>query len=76
MVGFTLFSERSGEEAAYTLMRSISKLMADAVRGQGGAAQCYASNWALPEVVPQTLSQSITLRPPVPALASFRSRVC
>jgi hypothetical protein len=24
MVGFTSFSERSGEEAAYTLMRSLS----------------------------------------------------
>ena len=31
MVGFTSFSERSGEEAAYTLMRSLSKLMDDAV---------------------------------------------
>ena len=36
MVGFTSFSERSGEEAAYTLMRSLSKLMAEAVREQGG----------------------------------------
>ena len=35
MVSFTSFSERSGEEAAYTLMRSLSKLMADAVREQG-----------------------------------------
>jgi hypothetical protein len=29
---FTSFSERSGEEAAYTLIRSLSKLMDDAVR--------------------------------------------
>ena len=29
MVGFTTFSERSGEEAAYTLMRSLSKLMGE-----------------------------------------------
>ena len=35
MVGFTGFSERSGEEAAYTLMRSLSKLMDEAVREQG-----------------------------------------
>jgi len=34
MVGFTSFSERSGEEAAYTLMRSLSKLMDEAVREQ------------------------------------------
>ena len=39
MVGFTSFSERSGEEAAYTLMRSLSKFMADAVRDQGGVVQ-------------------------------------
>ena len=31
MVGFTTFSERSGEEAAFTLMRSLSKLMEEAV---------------------------------------------
>ena len=36
MVGFTSFSERSGEEAAFTLMRSLSKLMDEAVREQGG----------------------------------------
>ena len=28
MVGFTAFSERQGEEAAYTLRRSLSKLRA------------------------------------------------
>ena len=32
MVGFTSFSERSGEEAAFTLMRSLYKLMDEAVR--------------------------------------------
>jgi class 3 adenylate cyclase len=35
MVGFTSFSERSGEEAAYRLMRNLSKLMDEAVREQG-----------------------------------------
>ena len=39
MVGFTSFSERSGEEAAYTLMRSLSKLMDEAVREQGDVVQ-------------------------------------
>jgi len=39
MVGFTAFSERSGEEAAFTLMRSLSKLMDEAVREQGGVVQ-------------------------------------
>jgi class 3 adenylate cyclase len=44
MVGFTSFSERSGEEAAYTLMRSLSKLMDDAVREQGGVVQSFTGD--------------------------------
>ena len=44
MVGFTTFSERSGEEAAYTLMRNLSKLMADAVREQGGVVQGFTGD--------------------------------
>jgi len=35
MVGFTAFSERSGEEAAFTLIQSLAKLMEDAVRELG-----------------------------------------
>jgi len=41
MVGFTTFSERSGEEAAFTLMRSLAKLMDEAVREQGGVVQSH-----------------------------------
>jgi class 3 adenylate cyclase len=41
MVGFTSFSERSGEEAADALMRSLSKLMNEAVRQQGGVVQSF-----------------------------------
>src|SRR5271154_7182885 len=44
MVGFTTFSERSGEEAAFTLMRSLSKLMEDAVREQGGVVQGFTGD--------------------------------
>src|ERR1700723_4567697 len=44
MVGFTSFSERSGEEAAYTLMRSLSKLMEEAVREQGGMVQSFTGD--------------------------------
>jgi Adenylate and Guanylate cyclase catalytic domain len=44
MVGFTTFSERSGEEAAYTLMQSLSKLMGDCVREQGGAVQTFTGD--------------------------------
>ncbi len=44
MVGFTSFSERSGEEAAYTLMRSLSKLMGEGVREQGGIVQGFTGD--------------------------------
>ena len=44
MAGFTTFSERSGEEAAYTLMRSLSKLMDDAVHEQGGVVQSFTGD--------------------------------
>ncbi len=44
MVGFTAFSERSGEEAAFTLMRSLSKLMDDAVTQQGGVVQSFTGD--------------------------------
>ena len=44
MVGFTSFSERSGEEAAYTLMRSLSKLMDDAVQKHGGVVQSFTGD--------------------------------
>ena len=44
VVGFTTFSERSGEEAAYALMRSLSKLMAEPVREQGGVVQSFTGD--------------------------------
>ena len=44
MVGFTSFSERSGEEAAFTLMRSLSKLMDDAVHEHGGVVQSFTGD--------------------------------
>ena len=44
MVGFTSFSERSGEEAAYTLMRSLSKLMDEAVNEQGGVIRGFTGD--------------------------------
>jgi class 3 adenylate cyclase len=44
MVGFTTFSERSGEEAAYTLMRGLSKLMDDAVHEHGGVVQSFTGD--------------------------------
>ena len=44
MVGFTTFSERSGEEAAFNLMRSLSKLMDGAVRAEGGTVQSFTGD--------------------------------
>jgi class 3 adenylate cyclase len=44
MVGITSFSERSGEQAAYTLMRSLSKLMDEAVREQGGDVRGFTGD--------------------------------
>lgn len=44
MVGFTNFSEQSGEEAAFTLMQSLSKLMGEAVREQGGVVQGFTGD--------------------------------
>ena len=44
MVGFTAFSERRGEEAAYMLMRSLSKLMGESVNEQGGIVQSFTGD--------------------------------
>jgi class 3 adenylate cyclase len=44
MVGFTAFSERSGEEAAFTLMQNLAKLMEGAVRDHGGVVQGFTGD--------------------------------
>jgi class 3 adenylate cyclase/tetratricopeptide (TPR) repeat protein len=44
MLGFTSFSERSGEEQAFALMRSLWKLMAEAVREHGGVVQDFTGD--------------------------------
>ena len=44
MVGFTTFSERAGEEEAFTLMQSLAKLMEDAVCEQGGVVQGFTGD--------------------------------
>ena len=44
MVGFTTFSERAGEEAAFTLMQSLAKLMEDAVSEQGGVVHGFTGD--------------------------------
>ena len=44
MVGFTTFSERSGEEAAFTLMQNLAKLMEEAVHDRGGVVQAFTGD--------------------------------
>ena len=44
MVGFTSFSERAGEEAAFTLMQAITRLMDDAVGEQGGSVRGFTGD--------------------------------
>jgi class 3 adenylate cyclase len=44
MVGFTTFSEKFGEEAAFTLMRSLAKPMEESVREQGGVVQGFTGD--------------------------------
>jgi len=44
MVGFTTFSDRAGEEAAFALMSSLRPLMDDAVREQGGVVQVHTGD--------------------------------
>ena len=59
MVGFTTFSEKSGEEAAFTLMRSLSKLMDEAVRGQGGVVQGFTGDGIMAVFVRQSRSKTL-----------------
>jgi class 3 adenylate cyclase len=44
LVGFTAFSERSGEEAAYSLMQRISTLMTDAIHEEGGTVRSFTGD--------------------------------
>ncbi len=44
MVGFTTFSQRRGEEAAFTLMQSLARLMDGAVHEQGGVVQGFTGD--------------------------------
>ncbi|HZZ23822.1 MAG TPA: adenylate/guanylate cyclase domain-containing protein [Roseiarcus sp.] len=44
MAGFTTFSERSGEEAAFRLMQEVAKLTGDAVRREGGVVQGFTGD--------------------------------
>jgi class 3 adenylate cyclase/tetratricopeptide (TPR) repeat protein len=44
LAGFTAFSERRGEEAAYSLMQHLSALMTGAVREEGGTVRSFTGD--------------------------------
>lgn len=44
VVGFTAFSERSGDEAAYKLMQRVTKLVREAIQEQGGRVWSFTGD--------------------------------
>ena len=44
LAGFTAFTEKSGDEAAYGLMQRISALMTDVVHEQGGTVKSFTGD--------------------------------
>ncbi|MGA2129033.1 MAG: adenylate/guanylate cyclase domain-containing protein, partial [Xanthobacteraceae bacterium] len=44
LAGFTAFSERSGEEAAYALIRRMAVLMTQAIHAQGGTVRSFTGD--------------------------------
>ena len=59
LVGFTAFSERSGEEAAYKLMQRIAKLLREAVQEHGGAVTSFTGDGIMALFgVPQALEDA------------------
>ena len=44
LVGFTAFSDRRGEEAAYSLMQRTSELMTAAIHAQGGTVKNFTGD--------------------------------
>jgi class 3 adenylate cyclase len=69
MVGFTTFSEQSGEEAAFTLMQSLSKLIGEAVREQGGVVHSFTGDGAMAVFGAPTAFEDAPLRACRSALA-------
>jgi class 3 adenylate cyclase len=72
IVGFTAFSERSGEEAAFTLMRSLSKLMDEAVHDQRGVVQDFTGDGIMAVFVAPIAFEDAPLRACRAALSILR----
>jgi class 3 adenylate cyclase/tetratricopeptide (TPR) repeat protein len=59
LVGFTAFSERAGEEAAYGLMQYITKLLRSSIEEQGGAVKSFTGDGVMALFgVPQALEDA------------------
>lgn len=59
LVGFTAFSERSGEEAAYKVMQRIAKLLREAVQEHGGTVGSFTGDGIMAMFgVPQALEDA------------------
>ena len=59
LVGFTAFSERAGEEAAYGLMQRVTKLLRTAIEEQGGAIKAFTGDGVMALFgVPQALEDA------------------
>ena len=69
MVGFTTFSERAGEEAAFTLMQRLTKVMEDAVCEQGGVVQGFTGDGVMAVFGAPTALEDAPLRACRAALA-------
>ena len=71
MVGFTAFSERSGEEAAYDLMQVLSGLMDASVREHGGVVQSHTGDGVMAVFNSSTAFEDAPVRACRTALAIF-----
>jgi class 3 adenylate cyclase/tetratricopeptide (TPR) repeat protein len=59
LVGFTAFSERAGEEAAYGLMQHVSNVLRTAIEEQGGAVTGFTGDGVMALFgVPRTLEDA------------------
>jgi len=69
MVGFTTFSEHSGEEVVFALMPSLLMQMGEAAREQGGVVHSFTSDGVMAVFGASTAFQDAPLRACRSALA-------
>jgi class 3 adenylate cyclase len=62
LVGFTAFSDRRGEEAAYSLMQRICELMTDAIHAQAGTVKSFTGDGVMAQFGVPTAQEDAPLR--------------